>query len=223
MALSSSGTLPLIHCPSPPPSVDSLGIASPEIRRTKTRGKRQDVMKRQAVPQQRKLGRRHSRNALGLKETAGAEVEASRRRGKENQQRITPEGDSRSEGGLQPQTDGLFQPATNEAGIPFMTARFTLFMGRKAKMMKSMILGMAMLAVLLPTASAQYQGWPHSGSLYILTTPDGANLPATAALEEFPAARATEPRLLRFQPGKGARRGYPLRHRRRQTVGIPDR
>lgn len=31
-----------------------------------------------------------------------------------------------------------------------------------------------------------YQGWSRSGSLTVLTTPDGANLPAGAVLEEFP-------------------------------------
>ena len=36
------------------------------------------------------------------------------------------------------------------------------------------------------TASVKYQGWQHSGSLYLLTTPEGANLPATAAEENFP-------------------------------------
>jgi hypothetical protein len=30
----------------------------------------------------------------------------------------------------------------------------------------------------LVEAFAQYPGWQHSGSLYILTTPEGANLPA---------------------------------------------
>ena len=40
--------------------------------------------------------------------------------------------------------------------------------------------------MLLQTASAQYPGWQHSGSLYILTTPEGANLPATASEENFP-------------------------------------
>ncbi len=36
------------------------------------------------------------------------------------------------------------------------------------------------------TALAQYDGWLHTGSLYILTTPEGANLPATASEENFP-------------------------------------
>ena len=35
-------------------------------------------------------------------------------------------------------------------------------------------------------ASAQHQGWRHSGSLYILTTSDGANLPASASEDGFP-------------------------------------
>ncbi|MEI6605790.1 MAG: DUF2341 domain-containing protein, partial [Verrucomicrobiota bacterium] len=39
---------------------------------------------------------------------------------------------------------------------------------------------------MLASASAQYQGWRHSGSLCVLTTPEGANLPATASEENFP-------------------------------------
>ncbi len=39
---------------------------------------------------------------------------------------------------------------------------------------------------LLHMASAQYTGWQHSGSIWILTTPEGANLPATATEENFP-------------------------------------
>ena len=35
-------------------------------------------------------------------------------------------------------------------------------------------------------AFAKYPGWQHSGSLYILTTPEGANLPATASEDGFP-------------------------------------
>lgn len=33
---------------------------------------------------------------------------------------------------------------------------------------------------------AQYAEWKHSGSVWLLTTPDGANLPATASIEGFP-------------------------------------
>ena len=39
---------------------------------------------------------------------------------------------------------------------------------------------------LLATARAGYVGWQHSGSMHILTTPEGANLPATAVEEGFP-------------------------------------
>jgi len=42
------------------------------------------------------------------------------------------------------------------------------------------------LLALLQTAPAQYPGWQHSGSIYLLTTPEGANLPATASETDFP-------------------------------------
>ena len=35
-------------------------------------------------------------------------------------------------------------------------------------------------------AALKYKNWKHSGSLFLLTTPDGANLPATAVEENFP-------------------------------------
>ncbi len=34
--------------------------------------------------------------------------------------------------------------------------------------------------------ASAYQGWKQSGSLYILSTPEGANIPATAPVEDFP-------------------------------------
>ena len=36
-------------------------------------------------------------------------------------------------------------------------------------------------------AAIKYKGWQHSGSMFLLTTPDGADLPATASEENFPA------------------------------------
>jgi hypothetical protein len=45
---------------------------------------------------------------------------------------------------------------------------------------------LALFVVLLGTASAQYQGWQHSGSIYLLTAPEGANLPAPAVETAFP-------------------------------------
>ncbi len=44
----------------------------------------------------------------------------------------------------------------------------------------------AILLTLLTTASAQYPGWRQAGSFYVLTTPEGANLPASASEEGFP-------------------------------------
>ena len=35
-------------------------------------------------------------------------------------------------------------------------------------------------------ANAQYPDWQHSGSMFILTTPEGANLPASAVVKDFP-------------------------------------
>jgi hypothetical protein len=37
------------------------------------------------------------------------------------------------------------------------------------------------------TASAQFAGWRNSGSVFILTTPEGANLPAEGSVTDFPA------------------------------------
>lgn len=53
--------------------------------------------------------------------------------------------------------------------------------------MKKTVIILSMLFVLLSgIASAQYPDWQHSGSIYILTTPEGADLPATAVEENFP-------------------------------------
>ena len=44
-----------------------------------------------------------------------------------------------------------------------------------------------LLSVTTVFAANFYEGWPHAGSIYLLTTPDGANLPAAAVVEGFPA------------------------------------
>jgi len=51
---------------------------------------------------------------------------------------------------------------------------------------KPLLLLAAWLVGFIFHASAQYQGWRHSGSIAILTTPEGANLPATASEGDFP-------------------------------------
>jgi hypothetical protein len=52
--------------------------------------------------------------------------------------------------------------------------------------MKILTTIVSLFIALLASASAQYQGWRYSGSVYLLTTPEGANLPASASEERFP-------------------------------------
>ena len=54
--------------------------------------------------------------------------------------------------------------------------------------MKSTIILTALLLAPLfaAQADAQYPGWQQTGSIFILTTPEGADLPATAAVKNFP-------------------------------------
>ena len=53
-------------------------------------------------------------------------------------------------------------------------------------MQRQLLLGLVSFFLLLETASAQYQGWQHVGSLWILTTPEGADLPAACSEANFP-------------------------------------
>ncbi|MEI7911912.1 MAG: DUF2341 domain-containing protein [Verrucomicrobiota bacterium] len=54
--------------------------------------------------------------------------------------------------------------------------------------MKRTLLGLAfaLLAGFAPQGFAAYAGWQHAGSVFLLTTPEGANLPASAAVSDFP-------------------------------------
>jgi hypothetical protein len=52
--------------------------------------------------------------------------------------------------------------------------------------MNRLMIGVVMFLGLLAPAPAQYAGWQHSGSIFLITTPEGANLPATASEENFP-------------------------------------
>ena len=56
-------------------------------------------------------------------------------------------------------------------------------------MIRQMIVGVAMVLAMVGSAAAEYTGWQHSGSVYLLTTPEGAALPASASASEdgFPA------------------------------------
>jgi hypothetical protein len=53
-------------------------------------------------------------------------------------------------------------------------------------MIKKVLFDTAMLLMLCETAPAQYPGWEYSGSVYLLTTPEGANVPASASEDGFP-------------------------------------
>ncbi len=74
---------------------------------------------------------------------------------------------------------------------------------------KQLATGMFACLALVQTASAQYQGWRHVGALYILTTPEGANLPATASEENFPLLVRLSKEWFDFSQAKG--RGEDIR------------
>jgi hypothetical protein len=54
------------------------------------------------------------------------------------------------------------------------------------KQLRTMILAWAAVILIYQTASAQYADWKKSGVIFLNTTPDGANLPAEASVENFP-------------------------------------
>lgn len=47
-------------------------------------------------------------------------------------------------------------------------------------------IGLIMALSMVNVVQAKYPGWKQTGSIYILTTPEGANLPASAAVKDFP-------------------------------------
>ena len=57
---------------------------------------------------------------------------------------------------------------------------------QKNHLLPSLCLVAALLTVSPTEAAAQYPNWQHSGSMFILTTPEGANLPASATVKDFP-------------------------------------
>lgn len=57
---------------------------------------------------------------------------------------------------------------------------------RPTSLRRLFVLSTLVLAALGAEDAKSYKGWQHSGSLFILTTPDGANLPASAVEEGFP-------------------------------------
>ena len=56
----------------------------------------------------------------------------------------------------------------------------------KNHLIKPLFLAASLLTLWPMGAAAQYPGWQHSGSMFILTTPEGANLPESVAVKDFP-------------------------------------
>ena len=54
------------------------------------------------------------------------------------------------------------------------------------RLLKPLSLVASLLTLWATGAAAQYPGWQHSGSMFILTTPEGADLPAAAEVKDFP-------------------------------------
>ena len=68
----------------------------------------------------------------------------------------------------------------------FLTEATFVQQKRSKNMIKFAFLSVVMLLAFLPSAFAQYPEWIHTGDLTILTTSEGANLPAGYSVEEFP-------------------------------------
>ena len=45
---------------------------------------------------------------------------------------------------------------------------------------------LSVMLALAPAGMAQFEGWPRSGVFHVLTTPEGANLPESAEVKDFP-------------------------------------
>lgn len=53
-------------------------------------------------------------------------------------------------------------------------------------MLKRILIALIVIMAFPETAPAQYPGWKHVGSIYVLTTTDGANVSASASETGFP-------------------------------------
>ena len=67
---------------------------------------------------------------------------------------------------------------------------------------QALLIAGALLAGFTPPTFAQYPGWQHQGALSILTTPEGANLPASASEENFPLLIRLNQRTFDFSQAK---------------------
>jgi hypothetical protein len=67
---------------------------------------------------------------------------------------------------------------------------------------RSFSLTAVLVLVLTGPVHAQYPGWKHSGSVFVLTTPEGADLPASAAVENFPLLVRLHKDYFKFEQAK---------------------
>jgi hypothetical protein len=72
----------------------------------------------------------------------------------------------------------------------------------KTEQFASLALGIVLAAGFIQPASAGYPGWRHSGTLHLLTTPDGANLPPSASLTDFPVLVRLDKDWFKFDEAK---------------------
>ena len=63
--------------------------------------------------------------------------------------------------------------------------------------------GVVTLLLFFQMASAQYKDWKYSGSMYILTTPEGAAIPETASEADFPLLIRLNHDYFDFKQAKG--------------------
>ena len=56
----------------------------------------------------------------------------------------------------------------------------------KQYFLKPVFFAVSLLMLWVRVATAQYPNWQHSGSMFILTTPEGADLPAEVVVRDFP-------------------------------------
>ena len=92
-------------------------------------------------------------------------------------------------------------------------------MSAKPHRFVALLLLAAMIHALSGPAIAQFADWKQSGSLFILTTPDGADLPAAASIEGFPLLIRLNKESFDF--AKAQSHGEDLRFATRDSIPLP--
>ncbi len=79
--------------------------------------------------------------------------------------------------------DGTLKINLSDCPIPIAEINKYLYI---PAMIKKILSGIILVLSFSQLTTAQYKDWQYSGSLYILTTPEGADLPATTSVNDFP-------------------------------------